>query len=78
MQVIGDLCQSVPLSVYILKRGFFGRLLRCRFVDLGQSVSSCGSLSHSEWFFLTQFLLCTKGSCESGCIALILLNSWSG
>ena len=49
MQVIGDLYQSVPLGVYL--KGVSGRLLICQFVDLGQSVSSCGLLSHSEWFF---------------------------
>ena len=48
MQVVSDLYQSVPLSVNL--KGASGRLWRCQFVDLGQSVSSHRLLSHSEWF----------------------------
>ena len=48
VQVIGDLYQSVPMGVYL--KGVFGRLLRCQFVDLDQSVSSHGLFSHLEWF----------------------------
>ena len=48
MQVISDLYQSAPLGVYLQRLS--SGLLRCQFVDLGQSVSSHGLLSHSEWF----------------------------
>ena len=48
MHVVSDLYQSVPLSVNL--KGASGGLLRCQFVDLGQSVSSHGLLSHLEWF----------------------------